>query len=385
MAKKKPPEEHENLERWLVSYGDFITLLFATFVVLYALSQIDLSDLGKLEDGMKKAFNAPSLLEGTDSILTGKESLLDFEIADSAIPPLMMEYVSQKYEEQSFKDIKESVDEMKKNGDLQGVDAKITDAGLVISFKDDFLFYSASATLTDKALKTLDNIGALISEKFALHYIRVEGHTDNQPINSFLYPSNWELSGARSSSIIRYLIQRFKFMPNLFTAVGYGDTRPVIDNITPENRAKNRRVEILVLKNKFKGLEHASVSILVKSKQAQEQFQKEREQALQTITQSSPELKRLKESRAKKSKNNSDAEQINSVNLKDGQSTSNEVSDTQEDNSISIKNKSIYEQVGKGDASSVKNQNEDDNWLNNSKNNKILQRDINKQFDMVGQ
>lgn len=378
MAKKKPPEEHENLERWLVSYGDFITLLFATFVVLYALSQIDLSDLGKLEDGMKKAFNAPSLLEGTDSILTGKESLLDFEIADSAIPPLMMEYVSQKYEEQSFKDIKESVDEMKKNGDLQGVDAKITDAGLVISFKDDFLFYSASATLTDKALKTLDNIGALISEKFALHYIRVEGHTDSQPINSFLYPSNWELSGARSSSIIRYLIQRFKFMPNLFTSVGYGDTRPVIDNATPENRAKNRRVEILVLKNKFKGLEHASASILTQSKQAQDKFQKERENILQSVTQSSPELKRLKESKAAKAKDNKNSKDKSKDN------DNSLAPDSQEDNSISIKNKSIYEQVGKNNSSEL-NSMDDDNWLGNSKNNKVLQRDINKQFDMVGQ
>ena len=97
MAKKKLPEEHENLERWLVSYGDFITLLFATFVVLYALSQIDITEFAKLEDSIKKAFNAPSLIEGSDAILDENgHSILDASSADAIIPPLMLEYISQK-------------------------------------------------------------------------------------------------------------------------------------------------------------------------------------------------------------------------------------------------------------------------------------------------
>jgi len=374
MAKKKPPEEHENLERWLVSYGDFITLLFATFVVLYALSQIDISEFGKLEDSIKKAFNAPSLLEGSDALLEGKDSILDASSADSVIAPLMLEYVSQKYEEKSFKDIKESIDQMKENGDLNGVDAKITDAGLLISFKDDFLFYSASATLTDKAMKTLDNIGVLIGEKFALHYIRVEGHTDNQPINSYIYPSNWELSSARAGSIIRYLIQRFKFMPNIFTSIGYGDTRPVINNDTPENRAKNRRVEILILKNKFRGLEHVSTSILTQSKKAQDAFQQQRVQTINSIRSKSDELKKLKPKKTDVSSNYSNDADEGDINVKP---------ENKSDKVLSVKNKTLYEQVEEQE--NVQNQNEDDNWLGNSKNNKILQKDINKQFDMIGQ
>jgi len=372
MAKKKPPEEHENLERWLVSYGDFITLLFATFVVLYALSQIDLSDFGKLEDGMRKAFNAPSLLEGGMSVFDGKESLLDFDAADSVIAPLMLEYVSQKYEEKSFNEIKNSVDQMKENGDLEGVDAKITDAGLLISFKNDFLFYSASATLTDKAMKTLDNIGVLIGEKFALHYIRVEGHTDNLPINSFMYPSNWELSSARSSSVIRYLIQRFNFMPNIFTAIGYGDTRPIADNNTEVNRAKNRRVEILILKNKFKGLEHATTSILTQSKKAQEEFQKQRTETIQRIKNASPELKRIKKM------SEEDIKKLENKDAKIAPKAENEP-----EPNLSVRNKTLYEQAN--DSEKSENQNLDDNWLGTSKNNKILQKDINKQFDMIGQ
>lgn len=376
MAKKKPPEEHENLERWLVSYGDFITLLFATFVVLYALSQIDISEFGKLEDSIKKAFNAPSLLEGSDAMLDGRESILDASAADSVIAPLMLEYISQKYEEQSFREIKESIDEMTKNGDLKGVDAQITDKGLLITFKDDFLFYSASASLTESAMKTLDNIGVLIGEKFALHYIRVEGHTDSQPINSFMYPSNWELSGARASSIIRYLIQRFKFMPNIFTSVGYSDTRPIVDNKTPENRAKNRRVEILVLKNKFKGLEHPSASILTQSKKAQEKFQEERVATLQSVTESSNALKRLKSGQKEKAKELTTAETTADFYAEP---------EAPRQKTLSIKNKTLYEQSQSPEVT-PENQNADDNWLNTAtKNNNILQRDINKQFDMVGQ
>ena len=191
MAKKKLEQAHENLERWLVSYGDFITLLFATFVVLYALSQIDLTEFAALEDSIRKAFNAPSILEGSDSILDSKgASILEASAADSTIAPLMLEYISQKYEDQSFEDIKDAINQMSKNGDMEGIDAQLTDKGLLITMKNDLLFYSGSATLTDKAMKTLDNVGVLIGEKFALHYIRVEGHTDNQPINTFMFPSN---------------------------------------------------------------------------------------------------------------------------------------------------------------------------------------------------
>ena len=373
MAKKKPPEEHENLERWLVSYGDFITLLFATFVVLYALSQIDISEFGKLEDSIKKAFNAPSLIEGSDSILDGNDSIFDANAADSVIAPLMLEYISQKYEEQSFKDIKNSVDQMKENGDLDGVEAKITDAGLLISFKNDFLFYSASATLTDKAMKTLDDIGVLIGEKFALHYIRVEGHTDNLPINSFMYPSNWELSSARSSSVIRYLIQRFNFMPNIFTAVGYGDTRPIAENNNDVNRAKNRRVEILILKNKFRGLEHASTSILTQSKKVQESFQKQRTETIQRIKNGSPELKKLKPNVVEKTEEDNNTQSESKLNEQA----------QEKEKTLSVRNKTLYEQAN--DIEKSDNQNLDDNWLGGTQNNKILQKDINKQFDMVGQ
>lgn len=378
MAKKKKEEAHENLERWLVSYGDFITLLFATFVVLYALSQIDLTEFATLEESIKKAFNAPSILEGSDSILDSKgASILEASAADSTIAPLMLEYISQKYEEQSFEDIKETLEQMTKNGDMEGVDAQITDKGLLITMKNDLLFYSGSATLTDKAMKTLDNVGVLIGEKFALHNIRVEGHTDNQPINTFLFPSNWELSGARSSSIIRYLITRFKFMPNIFTAVGYGDTRPIVDNKTVENRAKNRRVEILVLKNKFKGFEHATSSVMKQPKKEQEAFQAERMATIQRIKNGSKAFENLQTTNVEEEVTQIEASSINN-NRKE---TAAEENDRKK--SLSIKNKSLYEQTSNVTKKSEKY--DDEAWIKDAKHDKILQKDINRQFDMVGQ
>ena len=209
MARKKPPEEHENLERWLVSYGDFITLLFATFVVLYALAQVDATDFAKLEESLKSAFSQNNLFEGQQSIMDGSQNLFDQQQANSFLPSLMLEYISPKYEEESFKDIEESIKKLEEAGELQGISSKVTDKGLLLTFDDTYLFAPASAYLNSNAKSLLDKVGVLICKKFVLHAMRIEGHTDSSPIHSVQYPSNWELSSARASSVVRYLISRF--------------------------------------------------------------------------------------------------------------------------------------------------------------------------------
>lgn len=303
MAKKKKHEEHENLERWLISYADFITLLFATFVVLYALSQVDIKDFKALEDSIKQAFDAPSITHGSMGILSQQsDSLLDAKEADSMITPLMMEYMSQRYEDQSFDQIKESIEEKTKVGELEGVEAIKTDKGLIIRFSDDYLFKSGSAELTNSAKVKLDKVGAIIGKKFFLHYMRVEGHTDNQKISSGIFPSNWELSSARACSIIRYFINRFNFISSLFTAIGYADTRPLVSNSTPGNKLKNRRVEILILRNKFMSLENPQDIITKMDKKAQEEMQNQR---IETIN----KIESLSEAARNLSKGNKNAEQ----------------------------------------------------------------------------
>ena len=167
MAKKKKAEDHENLERWLVSYGDFITLLFATFVVLHALAQTDASDLSKLNESMQQAFSQNSVLQGQDSILdSSSNSIMDSMNGNSFLQELMTEYISPKYESQSFEQIQKEVEDMTKQGKIDGVEATMTDQGLLLTFDDRYLFNSGSAELSPRSKKLLDKIGVLIYEKY---------------------------------------------------------------------------------------------------------------------------------------------------------------------------------------------------------------------------
>lgn len=285
MGRKPKHEEHVNLERYLVSYADFITLLFATFVVLYALSQVDISAFSKLEESLKKAFDAPTMMQGQPGIMDGAgDSVIQDAAANSVISALMMEYLSPKYEDESYEAIKKEIDELTKSKELKGVTATIEERGLVIKLNDsNIMFESASATLLPEAEKKLDKIGLLIAQKFLMHSIRVEGNTDNLPFSNNIYPSNWELSAARSCTIVRYLIDRFKFHPDLFTPIGYGSTRPIADNKTAKGREQNRRVDIIVLRNKFKKHENAQDSILKMTKNEQEAYRNEHLKAINKV------------------------------------------------------------------------------------------------------
>ena len=275
MAKKHKHEDHENLERWLVSYGDFITLLFATFVVLYALAQVDATDFAKLEESLKNAFSQNTLLEGQQSVLDGSDSIFDQQQANSFIPSLMVEYISPKYEEDSFKEIEAEIKELTSIGELSGITSKMTDKGLLLTFDDKYLFAPASAALDSQARKLLDKVGVLICKKFILHSMIVEGHTDSNAMHNSQFPSNWELSGARACSVVRYLINRFNFAPSLFSAIGYADTRPLETAISSKDPA-NRRVEILILKNKYKNFGPRNDASLNLTKAQQEEIQKKR-------------------------------------------------------------------------------------------------------------
>ena len=283
MAKKHKHPEHENLERWLVSYADFITLLFATFVVLYALAQVDATDYAKLEESLKHAFSQNTLMEGQESILDTSDSIFDQQKANSFIPSLMVEYISPKYEEESFKEIQEDIKELTEMGELDGITTKITEKGLLITFDDKYLFAPASANLDKGAQKLLDKVGVLICKKFVLHHMIVEGHTDSLAMHGEKYPSNWELSGARACSVVRYLIKRFSFSPSLFSAIGYADTRPLETAISPKDPA-NRRVEILILKNKYKNQFGAKNDITLNlTKAQQEEIQKKRAEIIEKV------------------------------------------------------------------------------------------------------
>ncbi len=283
MAKKPKPPEHENLERWLVSYSDFITLLFATFVVLYALSQTDVAELSKIDESLQRAFSTASILQGNDGVLDSGQSILDSAAGNGFIQELMAEYISPKYESQSFEQIEKTIEELTKSGQLEGVEAKVTDQGLSITFQEKYLFDSGSAELSKKSQALLDKVGVLIFEKFVMHSIRIEGHTDSMPIASAKYPSNWELSSARACTVVRYMIKRFKFNPALFTAVGFADTRPAKNNQGQINSRLSRRVEILVLKTKYNSLEKHQNIVLKMNKEQQIELQSKRKELISQI------------------------------------------------------------------------------------------------------
>jgi chemotaxis protein MotB len=278
-------------------------LLFATFVVLYALAQVDATDFAKLEESLKNAFGQTSFLDGQPDVLNGNNSFFDEQqITNSFIPSLMVEYISPKYESESFEQIDEAIKELSKMGELDGISSKITDKGLLLTFDNSYLFAPGSAYLDEKARKLLDKVGVLICKKFVLHNMIIEGHTDSVAISGGSYPSNWELSSARACSVVRYLIQRFKFSPSLFSAIGYADTRPVENAISPKD-PKNRRVEILVLRNKYKdtyGPKNDPSLSLTKSQQ--DMIQKQREEVIRTVEGSSisPAARKLLEENKKR-------------------------------------------------------------------------------------
>ncbi len=270
MAKKKKHEEHENLERWLVSYADFITLLFATFVVLYALSQSDVAQFDRLQESIRSAFTNSGPMEGSDGMFDMSSSLFDASATGPDANPLMLEYLSQKYEEEAFNQIRDDVEKLNQDG----LDVKIEERGLVIKASDKLIsFDSGSAKITPQSEELLSKIADIIFSRFQIHFIKVEGHTDSAPTSSTsIYPTNWELSSARASSVITYFTRKHKLSPKLFVALGYADTIPLPNSV--KNPSINRRVEIVVTRNKYKIAENNDIKSLfeVKKKQPQSKY-----------------------------------------------------------------------------------------------------------------
>ena len=269
MAKKQKHEEHENLERWLVSYADFMTLLFATFVVLYALAQSDVNSFKNIEEALRKAFSQ-NIFENRASIMEGSDSILDGQAG--ATNPLMLEYMSQKYEQTSYEEIEEDVENLKQDG----LSAHVDDRGLVIRLNEHALqFAPGTATLTDASKEILAKVAAIIKERFSIHYIQVEGHTDSDRLtNTQKFASNWELSSARACTVIRFLIDNHGFNPNVFIATGLADTIPIVANSTPANKKKNRRVEIVILKNKNKFMSQKNMQKILEEAKLQQKKNK---------------------------------------------------------------------------------------------------------------
>ena len=224
----KDEDDHENLERWLLTYSDLITLLLAFFIILYSMSSLDAEKFRKVSNALR------SVLRGASASPMPHETLM---MDDPGAGPVKTG---------DLNSLKANIDKILiEKGLTDKISASIEDRGLVIRISESAFFDLGSAELKEQAKGILDLFGGILND--IPNHVRIEGHTDNLPIKNQKYPSNWELSTYRATVCIRYLIENYGMSPERVSAMGYAEYRPIADNSTPEGRNKNRRVDIVVL------------------------------------------------------------------------------------------------------------------------------------------
>lgn len=248
----KPPKssvKEANHERWLITYADLITLLLIFFVVLFTFSNIDAQKFAGMAESLSKALGGSSgmVLEGAGpSIISGAP------ISQDRIESRFA--VASETEEMQLQKIKEQIEKYAKEQGLAGrATANIEERGVVVSIQDTALFLLGSADLTPQAREIVRKVGQILLT--TPNYIRVEGHTCNLPIHTARFPSNWELSVARATSVVQELLHAANFPPERLSASGYGEYRPVAPNDSEANRQQNRRVDFVVLRSRYKEVE----------------------------------------------------------------------------------------------------------------------------------
>lgn len=244
--KKKSHGEHGVDESWLIPYSDLLTLLLALFVVLFAMSQIDAQKYEQL----RRVF---------ESEFSGGKGILEENISPVQPPlePTKDEPEDEKKEEPNDSEIElnqlqalqqQINQQIEKNNLEDAIGTKLTDEGLFISIFNDLSFDPGSAAVSEKG----EDIAKDLSDFLILdppHQVMINGHTDDRPMKSREFKSNWDLSVMRAVNFMRILLENEKLDPATFSAKGYGEFRPIAPNDSIENRAKNRRVEVLILPN----------------------------------------------------------------------------------------------------------------------------------------
>jgi chemotaxis protein MotB len=244
----RPQRKHLNHERWLVSYADFITLLFAFFVVLYSASKADEKKRGQVSDSIDTAFRslglfadvkrkpdaANSAANGVDKPVIPMNIVMGEDVMSPASVRTDLDQVRRELQQKLSNQIAQHTVSIQMGRD-----------GLVISLREAGFFNSGSATPKPETLATLRDIAASLQR--TPYSLRVEGHTDNVPIHTDEFDSNWELSAARATRIARLLLTLQAVPPDRLSAAGFAEFHPVASNDTVEGRAKNRRVDLVVM------------------------------------------------------------------------------------------------------------------------------------------
>ena len=254
MARRKKQAEHANHERWLISYADFITLLFAFFVVMFASSQTDRSKAQQISSAVKDALEkggvpaiVHQILGGTvDDKGKGNAMMKGPGGAQKQLPPKTKEIPESKV---SVTDLMPSMSYLTQALAKEIKDGKVEvhlDArGLVVSLRQAAFFPSGGDDIAPPGLKSIEKIATTIRD--LPNPVRLEGHTDSIPIHSQRFPSNWELSTARSIAMLQLFTGQYGISVDRFAVAGYADTKPIDSNDSAEGRAHNRRVDIVIL------------------------------------------------------------------------------------------------------------------------------------------
>jgi len=232
MAKKRKEEESGETLGWMITFSDLITLMFTFFVLLLSLCSLEAGKIKQMQSACADAIGV---------LFEGKYSEVEFMVIMSTKKEIDESALREKEIFRQFSGLKTMLLDVNKRGNLKFEEQE---EGLSILIRDDLLFNSGRAEINPSGMSVLRVISSRF-EKFEGKII-VEGHTDNVPVNTERFPSNWELSTGRAVSIVKYLIEEVGVSPVVLSAAGYGDTKPRASNDTPDNRSKNRRIEIIL-------------------------------------------------------------------------------------------------------------------------------------------
>jgi chemotaxis protein MotB len=238
-------DTHVNHERWLVSYADFITLMFAFFVVMFASSRADKEKVHRISEAVQRALEQGTVSARLMHVLGGAPR----QTGDGNADVHGLRRKSQLPVDEKIAELMPSMQRL--TAELQDEIAKgrlqitLTPRGLVISLKEAAFFPTGDATISPESYATLAKLANTIRR--LPNPVRLEGHTDSIPIHNAKYASNWHLSAARSVAMLELFVSTFEIPPARLAVVGYAETAPVDSNQTPEGRAKNRRVDVTIL------------------------------------------------------------------------------------------------------------------------------------------
>lgn len=248
---------------WMVTFSDLMSLILVFFILLFSMSQIDVEKFRALAN----SFNDTAVFDYSPSVVPmenkmdqgqnqGIPNTVDKEPAESKESEQQkLGELDQADSDKSLSHLLEEVQSYLKESEISNsITAIREERGVVLVLDEQVLFETGEARIIAQAKPFLNKVGDLLNR--VPNIVKVEGHTDNRPISTAKFPSNWELSGARASSVIRYFIGRHNLEPERFISVGYSDTRPIAPNTTSANLQKNRRVEIVISDPYFMGREN---------------------------------------------------------------------------------------------------------------------------------